>query len=55
MNIEKMLREAGAEEGDRIELTSKFGNVRGMLMPRTASTSDDVITIKLDNGYNIGI
>ncbi|MDD5502550.1 MAG: Glu-tRNA(Gln) amidotransferase subunit GatD [Candidatus Thermoplasmatota archaeon] len=50
-----MLREARAEEGDRIEVASKFGNVKGVLMPKTASTSDDVITLKLDNGYNVGI
>jgi glutamyl-tRNA(Gln) amidotransferase subunit D len=55
MNIDKMLREARADEGDRIEITSKFGNVKGVLMPKTASTSDDVITLKLDNGYNVGI
>lgn len=55
MNIERLIRQAGAEEGDMIEISSKFGKIQGILMPKTASTSDDVVTIKMKNGYNIGI
>lgn len=40
--------------GDRIEVTGEKGAFQGLLMPRVQGEAD-VIVLKLDNGYNIGI
>ncbi len=43
------------EVGDTIELISRELTVKGELMPKTEVSAEDVIILKLDNGYNIGI
>ncbi len=40
--------------GDRVEIRSKKGTFEGILMPRIQGEAD-VLVLKLDNGYNIGI
>lgn len=50
----KTLVEAGANVGDKIRLSVEGRVVVGRLMPRVGSSSD-ILTIKLDNGYNIGV
>ena len=42
-------------EGDLVEIKTKKGVYRGKLMPKHMLSHDDVIIVKLDNGYNIGI
>lgn len=43
------------ETGDTVTITYDGKELVGILMPRIAALADDVIVIKLDNGYNIGI
>jgi glutamyl-tRNA(Gln) amidotransferase subunit D len=41
--------------GDRIRVTVVEGSFEGVLMPRPKLSPEDVITIKLDSGYNVGV
>ncbi|AGB05205.1 glutamyl-tRNA(Gln) amidotransferase, subunit D [Aciduliprofundum sp. MAR08-339] len=43
------------EPGDYVEVISEKGTFRGVLMPRNKLGNKDIIILKLDNGYNIGI
>ncbi len=43
------------QPGDRIRLERDGQTFEGILMPRHGFSGDDILTIKLDNGYNIGI
>lgn len=43
------------EEGDRIRVTKEGKTYTGILMPHHRFSGDDIITVKLDNGYNIGL
>jgi len=52
--IEGFLKKNGISVGDRIEITSDKGTFEGLLMPRIRG-EEDILVIKLDNGYNIGI
>jgi glutamyl-tRNA(Gln) amidotransferase subunit D len=49
------LREIGAEIGDLLEISFNHDKVSGRLMPRSASDADDLVTLKLANGYNVGL
>jgi len=51
MSVYEKLKEKGISVGDRVEVKG----IKGILMPRTEFSSDDVIVLKLENGYNIGI
>jgi len=53
--ITDKLKEIGAEVGDRIQIVTKMVNKEGILMPHHQFSDDDIINIKLDNGYNIGL
>jgi len=44
-----------AEPGDIVKITTKSDTIEGMLMPTPALSEEDIIIIKLKNGYNIGI
>ena len=45
-----------AEPGDRIRLTTHDGaEFVGVLMPRHSFSGPDIVTVKLDNGYNVGL
>ncbi|MGB1586799.1 MAG: Glu-tRNA(Gln) amidotransferase subunit GatD [Thermoplasmatota archaeon] len=45
-----------AQPGDRIRITTADGaTFEGLLMPRHAFSGDEIITVKLDNGYNLGL
>ncbi len=43
------------QAGDRIRLTTTEGAFEGILMPRHAFSGADIVTLKLDNGYNVGL
>lgn len=46
----------GAAPGDRVRITTADGAVfEGLLMPRTSFSDTDILILKLDNGYNIGV
>lgn len=53
--LERMLRDAGAEPGDRIRVATDGKTYEGILMPRHAFSAPDVVTVKLDSGYNVGL
>lgn len=53
--VEEKLRKIGAEIGDKIQIIKKTDKKEGILMPRHGFSDDDIITIKLDNGYNVGV
>ena len=53
--IKEKLDKIGAKLGDRILVETKHTKKEGILMPHHQFSDSDVINIKLDNGYNIGI
>jgi len=54
-DIQEKLKKANAEVGDKIKVESKNVKREGVLMPHHQFSDDKIITIKLDNGYNIGL
>ncbi len=46
---------AVTKPGDRIRVSMDGQDFEGILMPRHGFSGDDILTIKLDNGYNIGL
>ncbi|AAY80684.1 Glu-tRNA(Gln) amidotransferase subunit GatD [Sulfolobus acidocaldarius] len=50
----EFLSKHNLDVGDIIELEKNGIQVKGIIMP-TYSNNDDIIVLKLDNGYNIGI
>ncbi len=53
VSLEKLFKKNNIAIGDRISVESDKGAFEGLLMPRTYES--DIIVLKLDNGYNIGI
>jgi glutamyl-tRNA(Gln) amidotransferase subunit D len=53
--IEDKLKTIGAEVGDIIQIIKNKDASEGVLMPHHEFSDEDIITIKLKNGYNIGI
>ncbi|MEM3670772.1 MAG: Glu-tRNA(Gln) amidotransferase subunit GatD [Thermoprotei archaeon] len=53
--VAEKLTEADARTGDRVELTKGGRSIVGTLMPRVSLSASDIVTVKLDNGYNIGV
>ncbi len=52
--VKNKMEDSGAEPGDRVEITTKDRKHVGVLMPASGG-SEDVVVLKLDGGYNIGI
>jgi glutamyl-tRNA(Gln) amidotransferase subunit D len=52
---ERVLRDINAEPGDRIRIVTGEKTYEGILMPHHAFSQDDVVTVKLDSGYNVGV
>ncbi len=53
--IEEKLKTVNAEIGDIIRIIRNNEQHEGVLMPHHGFSDDDIITIKLKTGYNIGI
>ena len=53
--IDDKLKAAKIETGDKIKIETKKITQEGVLMPHHQFSDEDIITIKLKNGYNIGI
>ncbi|MDQ5875625.1 MAG: Glu-tRNA(Gln) amidotransferase GatDE subunit D, partial [Thermoproteota archaeon] len=51
----KLLSKHSISVGDSIKITTKDGEITGLLMPRYESASEEYIVIKLKSGYNTGI
>jgi glutamyl-tRNA(Gln) amidotransferase subunit D len=54
-SIEGELQKIGVEIGDRVRIIKKTDKKEGIIMPRHGFSDSDIITIKLDNGYNVGV
>ncbi len=54
-NVDKLLKQRNIQVGDTIEITTEMGEFTGILMPHHQFSKDEIITIKLESGYNIGI
>jgi glutamyl-tRNA(Gln) amidotransferase subunit D len=54
-DVQKALKKAAANVGDRIRITGGGNFHEGLLMPRTELGDRDCIVLKMDSGYNIGI
>jgi glutamyl-tRNA(Gln) amidotransferase subunit D len=53
--IRDILKSARIEVGDTIEVITSKGAYSGILMPHHEFSQNDILTIKLDSGYNIGL
>jgi glutamyl-tRNA(Gln) amidotransferase subunit D len=53
--IEELLKTANAEIGDTIKIIRGKEEYEGVLMPHHEFSDEDIITVKLTNGYNIGV
>lgn len=53
--LETALRAINAESGDRIRILKDGKTYEGILMPHHAFSGPDIVTVKLDNGYNVGL
>jgi glutamyl-tRNA(Gln) amidotransferase subunit D len=54
-DIERVLKNKQIKVGDRIKLIKNGKFFEGILMPRIEMGDQNCLTVKLDNGYNIGI
>jgi len=53
--IGKLLEDAGADLGDTIEVRKGRETYTGVLMPHHEFSDQSIITLKLPNGYNVGV
>jgi len=53
--VRAVLDGAGADQGDNIAVRAKGERYEGILMPHHGFSGEDIVTIKLASGYNIGI
>jgi glutamyl-tRNA(Gln) amidotransferase subunit D len=53
--VAALLERAKADEGDSIVIRARGERYSGTLMPHHGFSGEDILTIKLPNGYNIGI
>ncbi len=53
--VARILEKAGAEIGDVIQITRENDVIEGILIPRSGSNDAKHVTVKLSNGYNIGV
>ncbi len=53
--IRALLAKAKAETGDTLRVRARGESFEGVLMPHHGFSGEDILTIKLGNGYNIGI
>ncbi|MDD5778887.1 MAG: Glu-tRNA(Gln) amidotransferase subunit GatD [Candidatus Thermoplasmatota archaeon] len=53
--VARRLQEMGAGEGDYVSIDKRGERYQGVLMPHHSFSHPDVVTLKLDDGYNIGI
>ena len=53
--VRALLDRAKADEGDSVVVHAKAGRYEGVLMPHHGFSGEDMLTVKLPNGYNVGI
>ena len=52
---EKFVKDNGAKLYDRVKVTTPSKEYEGIIMPKHRLSGEQIIVLKLDNGYNIGI
>jgi len=53
--IQRLLDHAGAAVGDAVTVTARGKPFDGVVMPHHGFSGEDILTVKLGNGYNVGI
>ncbi len=53
--VRALLDRARADQGDAVVIRAKGERYEGTLMPHHGFSGEDILTVKLPNGYNIGI
>ena len=53
--IRALLDKAKASQGDTLRVKARGETYEGVLMPHTSFSGEDILTLKLGSGYNIGI
>ncbi len=53
--VQRLLGGAGAAAGDTVAVTARGRRHEGVVMPHHAFSGSDILTLKLGNGYNVGI
>ncbi len=53
--VRRVLEELGLRVGDRVRVVRGGEVYEGILMPRYALAGKQIIVVKLDNGYNVGV
>jgi glutamyl-tRNA(Gln) amidotransferase subunit D len=53
--IDKIISDLGIKEGDKVSIKYGSEELEGELMPKTSANGEDIIVLKLNNGYNTGI
>ena len=54
-SAEKFISDNGAKVHDRVKIEAKGLIYEGLILPKNNFSKDDIIVIKLDNGYNLGV
>lgn len=55
MSAEKFISDSGAEVHDRVRIETESMTYEGLIMPKHNFSEENIMIIKLDNGYNIGV
>ena len=53
--VQRLLDAAGAAVGDRVRAVKDGASREGVVMPHHGFSAGDILTLKLDNGYNVGV
>lgn len=55
MSAEKFISDNGAEVHDRVRIETESMTYEGLIMPKHNFSEENIMIVKLDNGYNIGV
>ena len=55
MSAKKFISDNGANVHDRVRIETKDMVYEGLILPKHNFSEEDIIILKLDNGYNIGV
>jgi len=53
--VRTLLDREKADQGDTVVVHAKGGQYEGVLMPHHGFSGEDIVTVKLPSGYNVGI
>ncbi|MBI4177512.1 MAG: Glu-tRNA(Gln) amidotransferase subunit GatD [Candidatus Aenigmarchaeota archaeon] len=53
--LDKMMKKKKVEAGDDVRVTKEKNSYTGTVMPKSESSDANILLIKLENGYNIGL